>query len=142
MLIHLRLQLISLFGCLTWLVTAFVGACPRMLSKIKYWAGWYVDYIEFHFTDGTMSPHGKKGGEEQEPYDLQQQEIVTAVEQVHATNTYLGMKLTFTTSLGRQLVLCGKNPQHRRKNVHTVPHLLGASQYLRKLRFEGDRRQT
>ena len=52
---------------------------------------------------------------------------------------YLGIKLVFETSFGRNLVLAGSDPQHRKKHVTSIRHAIPGNETLRGLRFEDDR---
>jgi serine/threonine protein kinase len=109
-----------------------------MLSEIGVRTGWFVDGIDLHFSDGTVISHGKPGGKQQAPLKLLPQERVTAVEQIHARHTCLGLRLTFETSTGRRLGVSGTNPQRRKKHLQLVRHELSEHESLRGLRFEGD----
>lgn len=79
-------------------------------------SGMMVDRVELHLRDGSVSACGGCGGSEVGPFDLLPDEVLLAVTQEYnekATEKYMGLSVSFGTSLGRTIEIRGW--QHMKK---------------------------
>jgi len=84
----------------------------RLQSRI----GWYVDYVELEYANGTFERHGNpEGGHETTSNTLNDGETIIAVVQQGWSHGHLGSALIFKLSTGREIKINGSSGQKRIK---------------------------
>ena len=83
------------------------------VKRIQSRTGWYVDYVELEYRDGTFERHGNGSGGYSVTNDaLQVGETIVEVAQQGWSHGYLGSALIIKLSTGREIKIAGSNGQN------------------------------
>ena len=77
------------------------------MAAIEGRRGWFVDAVSLRLRSGEVRSYGGSGGAPTAPFELHDGEGIVSVEQWGA-HDYLGSRLLFSTSLGRQTEIVGE----------------------------------
>mmetsp|Transcript_13851 Transcript_13851/g.22104 ORF Transcript_13851/g.22104 Transcript_13851/m.22104 type:complete len:403 (-) Transcript_13851:310-1518(-) len=82
------------------------GSYGKRVVKITGMAGWYLDRVDFIYSDGTRSHIGKTGGRPQGVFELQPDEYIVKVLS-KGFHQYQGCGVLFLTNKGRNYAMRG-----------------------------------
>ena len=103
--------------------------CYNAVKQIKCKTGWYVDYVELKYEDGSCEGHGNhEKGTSTKCETLNVGETIIEAEQQGWSYGYLGSALIFRLSTGREIKIHGSSGQ-KNKGAEKVFYIVSFSNH-------------